>query len=68
MTGLSPILAEPLAPDCIGLAILFLVVLAFLHGLGPHRNRLGESQHGPGPHHLHGMGHRLHELTSHRHH
>ena len=61
-----PILAQPLAPDCIGLAILLFVVLALLHGLGPHRNRLAASR--SGSHHLYGMGQRLHELISHRHH
>lgn len=66
MNVLSPILAQPLAPDCIGLALLFLVVLALLHGLGPHRNRLAARR--SGPHHLYGMGHRLHELISPRHH
>lgn len=60
MTGLSPILAEPLAPDCIGLAILLFVVLAFLHGHTPLRIRLTGSQHG--------IGRRLHEHIAHRHH
>jgi hypothetical protein len=60
------ILAQPLAFDCIGLAILFLVILALLHGLSPLRNDTNSRQ--PSQHHLHDIGHRLHELKSHRHH
>jgi hypothetical protein len=58
------ILAQPLAPDCIGLGILFLVALAFLHGLSSGRNRLAERQRAW--HQPHGWGHRLYERTVHR--
>ena len=59
MTGLSPILAEPLAPDCIGLAILLFVLLSFLHRRVP----LGIRPTG----HQHDIGRRLHEHMTHRH-
>jgi hypothetical protein len=51
------ILAQPLAPDCIGLAVLFLVVLALLHTLNSLR-----------PHRLTQLRRSLHELIFHRHH
>jgi hypothetical protein len=57
MTVLSPILAQPLVPDCIGLAILFLVILAFLHTLGSLRDRTAGCQHTE--HQLHEVGHRM---------
>jgi hypothetical protein len=58
------ILAQPLAPDCIGLGILFLAALAFLRGLSSLRNRFAECH--PARHPLRGWGHRLHERTLHR--
>jgi hypothetical protein len=66
MSGLLPILAQPLAPDCIGLAILFLVVLSLMYGLGSLSNRLAERR--PAWHRLHERRHGPHELISHRHH
>ena len=57
MSILFAILAQPLAPDCIGLAVLFLVVLALLHALNSLR-----------PHRLTQLRHTLHERISHRHH
>jgi len=66
MIELLPILAQPLAPDCIGLALLFLVVLSLMQGVGPQRARITGNHHAQ--HHPNGIGYRLHELTSHRHH
>lgn len=60
------ILAQPLAADCMGLAALFLIVLALLHGLGSPGNHTPSPQRIP--HHLHEAGHRLHKLMSRRHH
>jgi hypothetical protein len=60
-----PILAQPLAPDCIGLAALFLIALAFLRGLGSVRNRLAESR--PAWHCLHELHRQPHEPVSHGH-
>ena len=59
-------LAQPLAPDCIGLAVLLLVVLSLMYGLGSLRNRLAERR--PAWHRSHEKRHDLHELISHRHH
>jgi len=59
------ILAQPLAPDCIGLAILFLVILALLHPLDSLRAHLAEPR--PIRHRLHQLRHSLHDLISHRH-
>jgi hypothetical protein len=61
-----PILAQSLAPDNVWFALLLLVVLALLHSLSSLRDRPAEQRHAQ--HRLHGIGHRLHELLTHRHH
>lgn len=66
MNAIVPILAQPLAPDNIWFALLLVVVLAWMHSLGPLRDRTTARRHTQ--HHLHGIGHRLHELMTHRHH
>jgi len=66
MSASFAILAQPLAPDCIGLALLFLIVLAFLHGVSSWENRPIEWR--STWHRLHQVRHGLHELISHRHH
>ena len=68
---LGELLGQPvsLAPDCIGLGILFIVVLTFLHGFNSLGNRTAGSRPArrhAGPH-LHEICHNLHELMSHRH-
>ena len=60
-----PILAQPLASDCIGLALLFLVILAWMHHLDALRGHMSARPDGHFP--LHDIGHRLHELISPRH-
>ena len=59
-------LAQPLAPDCIGLAVLLLVVLSLMYGLGSLRNRLAERR--PAWHRLHELRRRPPEPVSHGHH
>jgi len=59
------ILAQPLAPDCIGLAVLFLVILALLHTLSSLRAPLAQPR--PIRRRLHQVRHRLPHLRSHRH-
>ena len=66
MNEILPILAQPLAPDNIWFALLLAVVLALTHSLSSLRDRTAEQRHAQ--HHLHGIGHRLHELIMHRHH
>lgn len=60
-----PILAQPLAPDCIWFALLLLVVLASMHRFDAMRSRSAGRQHEY--HHLHEIGRRLHGRMSHRH-
>ena len=61
MNTVLPILAQPLAPDCAWLALLFLAALACLRRPGTLTGRLA------GHHHPHGIAHRLHDLMAHRH-
>jgi len=60
-----PILAQPLAPDCIWFALLLLVVLAFIHRVDGLIGRIGGRQHVD--HHLREISHWLHERITHRH-
>lgn len=53
-----PILAQPLASDCIGLALLFLVILAWMHHLDSLSSRTEE--HRLAQHRLHRIGDRFH--------
>ena len=66
MNAMLPILAEPLAPDNVWFALVLAVVLALTHSLNSLRDRPAEQRHAR--HRLHGIGHRLHELLTHRHH
>ncbi|GEM_PF-5456552 len=66
MNAMLPILAEPLAPDNVWFALVLAVVLALTHSLNSLRDRPAEQPHAR--HRLHGIGHRLHELLTHRHH
>jgi hypothetical protein len=66
MNEVLPILAQPLARDNIWFVLLLVVVLALLHNLSSVTDRPAEERHAQ--RHLHGMGHRLHELLTHRHH
>jgi hypothetical protein len=59
------ILAQPLAPDYIWFALLFVAALVLMHGLAPLGSRVAARQHPQ--HHLHGISHRLHELIAHKH-
>ena len=53
-----PILAQPLASDCIGLALLFVVVLAWMHHFDSLSSRTDE--HRLAQRRLHRIGHRPH--------
>jgi len=66
MNEVLRILAEPLVPDNVWFVLLLMVVLALTHSLRSLRNRTAEQRHAR--HRLHGIGHRLHELLTHRHH
>jgi hypothetical protein len=66
MKSVLPILAQLSAPDYLGFAFLLLLAVALMHSLSFRRDHTAEHQHARHP--LHGWGHRLHELTSHRHH
>ena len=66
MNTVLPILAQLSAPDYLGFGFLLLVAAALMQSLGLRRDPTAEPQHVR--HHLHGWGHRLHELLPHRHH
>jgi hypothetical protein len=66
MNEIFPILAEPLVPDNVWFVLLLMVVLALTHSLSSLRDRPAEQRHAQ--RRLHGIGHRLHELLTHRHH
>ena len=66
MNTVLPILAQPSAPDYLGFAFLLLAAVALMQSLSSRRHYTAERQHLQ--HHLHGWGHRLHELLPHRHH
>jgi len=61
-----PILAQPLAPDNVWFALLLLAALAWIRRLDALKSHVAAHRHTR--HHLHEIGHRLHERMAHWHH